>query len=497
MLKDNSCHPVDVAASNTDNSSDDGVFCCICSKKLSKDSVRSHKRDCHDGLVERFHPLKCTWCSQSIKTHRGLSKHLSSCQKVLSLSIPLPCPHCKHEFQTTKDLSVHSESCEVWEQDTDDDVDIMRGFDEELVCVIGNMTGVQYMKTLFEPVELRYKNGEKSFGLRFPGVNKRVQDGSMTFVRPIKRRNSPAIVDIALETALKRHSYGGLVCSDDYRLSENGDEMWHMGFAGNGEFLATSLEGLLLQSGDMVLFVNKVEVFGRILSEDPHRLDVARPIGKRSFIVVNEWHDEAHKVMIGTVKWNALVTLAVILTNGTVIVGPDNKFFYPHVDSRVWIRKDKKTRLSNTMERQVRSKFDVKSTFGNFAAVNPLLNDFRTLPVTLKTLYEFKTDNAWSGLKVGAFVFHQLYNGQHKIIKAEVQSCMEEALKQFKDKPCKILDIVGQLLNVMAEEEGAPVSKEVNKHLIELVPKLSSEIWTLNKDKVLPAIMKRIDEILR
>ncbi|KAF9998305.1 hypothetical protein BGZ79_008018, partial [Entomortierella chlamydospora] len=197
MLKDNSCHPVDVAASNTDNSSDDGVFCCICSKKLSKDSVRSHKRDCHDGLVERFHPLKCTWCSQSIKTHRGLSKHLSSCQKVLSLSIPLPCPHCKHEFQTTKDLSVHSESCEVWEQDTDDDVDIMRGFDEELVCVIGNMTGVQYMKTLFEPVELRYKNGEKSFGLRFPGVNKRVQDGSMTFVRPIKRRNSPAIVDIA------------------------------------------------------------------------------------------------------------------------------------------------------------------------------------------------------------------------------------------------------------------------------------------------------------
>ncbi|KAF9089438.1 hypothetical protein BGX27_002462 [Mortierella sp. AM989] len=141
--------------------------------------------------------------------------------------------------------------------------------------------------------------------------------------------------------------------------------------------------------------------------------------------------------------------------------------------------------------------FDGKSTFGDFAAVDPLLNDFRTLPVTLKTLYEFKTDNAWSGFKVGEFVFHQLYNGQHKINKAEVQSCMEEALKQCKDKPCKILDIVGQILNVMAEEEGAPVSKEVNKHLTELAPKLSSEIWTLNKDKVLPTIVKRIDEILR
>ncbi|KAG0309347.1 hypothetical protein BGZ97_013109 [Linnemannia gamsii] len=201
--------------------------------------------------------------------------------------------------------------------------------------------------------------------------------------------------------------------------------------------------------------------------------------------------------MIGTVKWNVLVTLAVILTNGTVIVGPNNNFFHPHLDSRVWIRKNKKTCRFNIMERQVRSKFDVKPSFGNFAAVNPLLNDFRTLPVTLKTLYEFKTDNAWTGLKVGAFVFHQLYNGQHKINKAEAWSRMEEALKRCKDKPCRILDIVEQILNVMAEEEGAPVSKEANKHLTELASKLSSEIWTLNKDKVLPAIVKRFDEILR
>ncbi|KAF8924684.1 hypothetical protein EDD21DRAFT_410075 [Dissophora ornata] len=310
------------------------------------------------------------------------------------------------------------------------------------------MTGVQYLKTLLEPVELRYRDGEKSFGLRLPGVSKQVQDGFMTFVRSMKRHKSPAMVDIALETALKCHRYGSLVCIDDYRLLENDDEIWHMGFAGNGEFLATSVEGLLIQSGDMVLLVERAEVYGRTPSEDPHRLDVARLEGRRSFIVVNEWHDEAHKVMIGTVKWNALVTLAVILTNGTVIVGPNNKFFYPHLDSRVWVRKDKRTRLFNTMEQQtiplqVRSKFDVKSTFGDFAAVNPLLNDFRTLLVTFKTLYEFKMDNAWSGLKVGAFIFHQLYNGQHKIVKAEVQRCIEEALKQCKGRPCKILGIVG------------------------------------------------------
>ncbi|KAF9532451.1 hypothetical protein EC957_002513, partial [Mortierella hygrophila] len=54
-------------------------------------------------------------------------------------------------------------SYEVWEQNTEGDVDIMREFDEELVCVVGNMAGVQYLKTLLEPVEPRDKNGEKSF----------------------------------------------------------------------------------------------------------------------------------------------------------------------------------------------------------------------------------------------------------------------------------------------------------------------------------------------
>lgn len=89
-----------------------------------------------------------------------------------------------------------------------------------------------------------------------------------------------------------------------------------------------------------------------------------------------------------------------------------------------------------------------------FAAVDPLLNGFRTLLVNFKTLYEFKMDNAWSGLIVGAFIFHQLFNGQHKIAKAEVQSCIAEALEQHKRNQCKILDIVGHMINVMAEEES-------------------------------------------
>ncbi|KAF9911718.1 hypothetical protein EC991_002446 [Linnemannia zychae] len=102
-----------------------------------------------------------------------------------------------------------------------------------------------------------------------------------------------------------------------------------------------------------------------------------------------------------------------------------------------------------------------------------------------QTFYEFKTDNAWSSLKVRAFTFHQLHNGQYKINKAEVQDRMEETLKWRKDKPRKTLDIVGQISNVMAEDFTA------------LTHKLGNEIWIFYKSKVLLAFEKSIDKIIR
>ncbi|KAF9113127.1 hypothetical protein BGX30_007045 [Mortierella sp. GBA39] len=80
---------------------------------------------------------------------------------------------------------------------------------------------------------------------------------------------------------------------------------------------------LLIQSGADVLLCLKVEVYGRRKSEDPHSLDLAIP-DVRSFKVVNEEHDSTRQVMIGTARWNALVTLAVVVTSGQVVVGPHN-----------------------------------------------------------------------------------------------------------------------------------------------------------------------------
>jgi hypothetical protein len=45
-------------------------------------------------------------------------------------------------------------------------------------------------------------------------------------------------------------------------------------------------------------------------------------------------------VMVGAVKWCVLVTLAVMVPDGSIVVGPDNRVFYPNQTSKVWIKKE-------------------------------------------------------------------------------------------------------------------------------------------------------------
>ncbi|KAG9066824.1 hypothetical protein KI688_012736 [Linnemannia hyalina] len=144
------------------------------------------------------------------------------------------------------------------------------------------------------------------------------------------------------------------------------------------------------------------------------------------------------------------------------------------------------------MARQVRSSFDNKATFEPYSAVHPPLNHHTPMPVTLRTLYEFKSKNAWSGVKVAAFVFHQLYT-KRKIVRAEVQMHVEDALNGRKGKSCESLKIVERMIQVMAEEEAVPVSKPVNKCLAELAGNLSDEITNLNNTDVMDAVVKKIN----
>src|SRR5690349_6955109 len=166
--------------------------------------------------------------------------------------------------------------------------------------------------------------------------------------------------------------------------------------------------------------------------------------------------------------------------------------FYLHAKIRIHIGLSNTTRgLYNTMARQLRSRFDKEATFELYSAVHPLFNHHTTMPVTLKTLYGFKIKNEWSGVKVAAFVFHQLYT-KRKIVRADVKLHVEEALSGRKGMSCESLKIVERMIDVMAEEEAVPVSKPVNKCLTDLAGKLSGEITNLNNSDVMRAVVKKI-----
>ncbi|KAF9952959.1 hypothetical protein BGZ72_005802 [Mortierella alpina] len=183
------------------------------------------------------------------------------------------------------------------------------------------------------------------------------------------------IEDLELKIALKAHAFSSLVNVESYEPLEEDDPLCCMPFSEHNKLLARKLMGLLIQSGDAVLLCLKVEV-------------------------VSQLHESTSKVKVGTVRWNALVTMAVVVTNGKLVVGPHNTEFHPHPASHVWLRKDGGKDMFNNVERQT---------------------------LTLKSLWEFKATLAWSGIKVASFVllFHQLFTCG-KISKSDVTGNLQK-----------------------------------------------------------------------
>ncbi|KAG0060266.1 hypothetical protein BGZ89_012409, partial [Linnemannia elongata] len=245
-------------------------------------------------------------------TRKGLSKHLTNCAEVSKVQFPLRCPYCDHECLKLEDFSKHASDCMSWEEDRSKDGERLDEFEKQLIRVTRHPATSLLVKRLFDSAELRLPDGSTEMALIMPSVSKRLRDGSKAHVRILKPHER-TVVDQTVEAAstkldvvLESHSYGRLINLEDYRSLDNKDPVWHFPFPDNGERLATMLEGLLLHSGEDVLLALKVEVYGTADYEDPHAQDIARPEGTSSFKVVNECHDNTHKIMIGTIKWCAL-----------------------------------------------------------------------------------------------------------------------------------------------------------------------------------------------
>ncbi|KAF9896541.1 hypothetical protein BX616_007254, partial [Lobosporangium transversale] len=203
---------VDGSQGVLDTTEGDKHVCLLCGKVMkSLGSLRKHKHESHDGSKNRIHPLKCSWCPSSFGSRPGLSKHLGRCTGLSELSYPLPCPHCGHECASVKQMCAHSCDCLSWKQDSDSEEQALVEFEKELVDITKHAATARCSQEIFEPAELRLEDGSRAFALLLTSGTKRLQSGSVAYVRPLKRRCESEVKDVELEVALKAHRYGGLV----------------------------------------------------------------------------------------------------------------------------------------------------------------------------------------------------------------------------------------------------------------------------------------------
>ncbi|KAG0331685.1 hypothetical protein BG004_001543 [Podila humilis] len=389
--------------------------------------------------------------------------------------------------------------CKSWPLEEDNFEEI----DAKLIEHTGNPATARFVNDIFERVEVTLTGGDKMYGYFQLDNCKRLGEGATAYLRPMKRRSTEVITDSKLQLALKSHTYGSLVNPENYRALRDNDPLCTVRFSDKGKALARSMARLLIQSGNEILLCLKVEVYGRRESEDCHNIPkLGEPDGHRSFKVTNQRHDKTNMIIIGTVRWNALVTMSVQVTSGRVVVGPNNPWFHPHAASHVWLLKDGDEDFHNNVERHTRSKFDQQSSYELYAAVHPRFLGHRTMPVTLSTLWEFKAKGkakTWSGIKLAAFVFHQLlHNG--KITKSEVALQMDE-LRMRENSLTEvaadgIVANLSRLLEAMSDEETKPVSLEVSNELRQLAEKLQGEITNINNTTIADEVKMLIGSLV-
>ncbi|KAG0225866.1 hypothetical protein BGW42_004060 [Actinomortierella wolfii] len=299
--------------------------------------LRNHKKEVHDGDRRRTSALIC-FCGHPVKSRKGLQEHMRKCKDVSALGYPWSCPYCEgesEELKVTTELIDHVRHCFSWPVDPKSGTKEKREFDADLFQVTKNAVTASFVKSLFMPSILKLNGGKSAFALVFGSNATLFRGGSQAFVEALDFSDDEPKVDTDLELVLKSHPFGQLVDPRKYQPLKDDEDFLTLPFVGNSEELSRRLQDCLIQSVNDVLWCLKVEVYGREVVHDPHAIPhLARPRQEdKAFTVVNENLNGADQLMIGAVTWNALITMAVILTSGEIVVGPHNTAFLPHEGS--------------------------------------------------------------------------------------------------------------------------------------------------------------------
>ncbi|KAF8928159.1 hypothetical protein BGZ47_001792, partial [Haplosporangium gracile] len=150
-------------------------------------------------------------------------------------------------------LASHIFDCKSWPEEEEDFDEI----DAQLIKNTGHLATARFINDIFEQAVITLSGGEKVFAYLPSGSSKRLGDGSVGYVRPLKRRSDAEITDSKLEFVLRSHAFCSLVNIDDYRAVGDKDQIWTMRFLSHGKELSRRLACLLIQSGDEVLLCLK------------------------------------------------------------------------------------------------------------------------------------------------------------------------------------------------------------------------------------------------
>lgn len=152
-----------------------------------------------------------------------------------------------------------------------------------------------------------------------------------------------------------------------------------------------------------------------------------------------------------------------------------------------------------TIERQTRSKFDDPISMKPYAGVFVRFLVHKFLPVTLKTLWDYFIGKKWSGIKLVAFIFHQLHH-THRLDKNDIESKLQEVVssKNKTQSGSKILSDVRELALAFEERDHVsfPVNWKVSNCLRILAGYTTNAITNLNQDIVAREIEKHIRIVL-
>ncbi|KAF9897196.1 hypothetical protein BX616_006025 [Lobosporangium transversale] len=359
--------------------------CVSCGKVCdSQLRLRNHKRDRHPGKVlvsivvggETTRVIlksvdgcfTCPVCNETgIEGRKEILQHTNGhlITDVVKTDNPSnPCFICNMTFVTAQDLDkhyddAHLESWEVLEGPAEDDeagVESLRQGKLELDRCTKNTILSNFLLDMLEPFALKHEDGTKSMVLFTPISAKRTESSPIVEIERIKRPKVQAPTEFEdLEITLASNRHGKLIEMEDYRLLDLA--FYLQNYSDCKSNIAQNLAGALIQAGSQVILILKAEVYGREPSGDPHRINLVKPtLDVKKVSIIH--HDNANKLIIGTLHWNALITSSIELTSGAIHVGADN--LTANIASQVIIFGRKDRELNPLIERQTRSKFHIK-----------------------------------------------------------------------------------------------------------------------------------------